>query len=62
MKKRITQVSRLTSPRLIKERDALILKLYLGGFFIEEVAQIFRLQTSRVSQILQKVGADKTKK
>ncbi len=50
------------NPRLLKERDGLILRLYLRGFFIDEVGEIFRLQKSRVSQIIKKVEADKKNK
>ena len=52
------------TPRLVKERDTLILRLYLRGFFVDEIGEIFRLQKSRVSQILQsqKVEADKKRK
>ena len=49
---------RITNPRLLKERDKLVLALYKRGFFIEEIADIFRLQKSRVGQII-KVGKKK---
>ena len=39
----------------------MILRLYLRGFFVEEIGEIFRLQKSRVSQIL-KAGADNKNK
>lgn len=49
-------------PRLIEKRDELIRQLRIDGFFIDEIGEIFRLQKSRVSQILnQRSGPDKNK-
>ena len=42
---------RIDNPRLLREREKLIHDLYRRGFFINEIADIFRLQKSRVAQI-----------
>ena len=62
-KSQLSKIMRTISrtPRLVKERDAMILRLYLRGFFIEEIGEIFRLQKSRVSQILKVEAGNKNK-
>ncbi len=49
------------NPRLVKIRNKFILELKGKGFFLEEIGEIFRLQKSRVQQIIEKKNGD-TKK
>ena len=47
-------------PRLAKKRNKLILQLSAEGFYLDEIGEIFRLSVGRVSQILKKVGKEKS--
>lgn len=50
-------------PKLAKIRDDLIRQFYNDGFFYEEIGEIFRLQKSRVGQIINGQNKEiKTKK
>ena len=40
------------NPKLIKERNKMIHALYRRGFYLEDIGEIFRLQTSRIHQII----------
>lgn len=49
------------SPRLIKERDKIILALRRRGFYLDEIGQIVRLMPPMVSKILKKLKRSKNK-